>query len=193
MIRALLSCAVVALSVGLALIAGCASAHGPYTPPTEGSRDTVKAQELTRKAVGCLDSDPAKSESLLREALTADLFFAPAHNDLGILFLRRGELYSAAEEFEWAKKLTPGNPEPRVNLALTLEKAGRVDDALSAYASALEVCTQYMPAMQGKARLEVKSGRSDENTHALLREIAMAGESERWREWARGQLAKSVP
>jgi len=37
---------------------------------------------------GLIDSDPAKAAELLREALTADLFFGPAHNNLGVLHHR---------------------------------------------------------------------------------------------------------
>jgi Flp pilus assembly protein TadD len=54
-----------------------------------------------------MDSEPEKAERLLREALTADLWHGPAHNDLGVIHLRRNELYEAASEFEWARKLMP--------------------------------------------------------------------------------------
>ncbi len=40
------------------------------------------------------------------------------------MFLGQRKLYEAANEFEWAKKLLPGHPDPRVNLARTLEEAG---------------------------------------------------------------------
>lgn len=52
------------------------------------------------------------------------MFNGPAHNNLGVLFLERGQLCKAANEFEWTRKLLPGHPDPRVNLALTLERAG---------------------------------------------------------------------
>lgn len=170
------------------LLTACATHRGPYTPQTEAARDSLKAQSLTQKAAAT--SDAAKAESLLREALTADLYHGPAHNNLGVLYLKQGQLYAAASEFEWARKLMPGHPDPRMNLALTLEKAGRVDEALATYASALEIYDGHMPTIQAMTRLQVKSGRVNEKTASQLEDIAMKGEDTRWREWARGQLTR---
>ena len=175
----------------LALIlvtSACTRSLGPYTPPTEAGRDSLKAQRLTQQAAK--ESDPAKAEALLREALTADLYHGPAHNNLGVILLARGDLYSAASEFEWAKKLMPGHPDPRMNLALTMEKAGRTEEALTAYASALEVYEGHIPTVQAMTRLRLKSGKPDDSIKAMLEEIALRGESPAWREWARGQLTR---
>ena len=114
----------IALIVGLG---SCRSpASGPYSPPTGGPRQTAEAEVLTKQAAEIIETDPERAEQLLREALTHDLFFGPAHNNLGVLHLKRGKLYEAAGEFEWARKLMPGHPDPRVNLALTLERAGTI-------------------------------------------------------------------
>jgi Tfp pilus assembly protein PilF len=175
------------------MLPGCAAHHpssNPYAPQVDDDRDELKAQKLTQEAAAVLDKDPAKAETLLRQALTADLYHGPAHNNLGVLYLKRGELYSAASEFEWARKLMPGHPDPRVNLALTLERAGRTDEALSAYASALEVYPDHLPSLEALARLQIKSGKTDARTPHALQEIALRGETERWREWARAELAK---
>lgn len=183
----------VAVAAALAL-GGCASAGraGPYAPQPETDRDPDKAQRLTMQAADLINSDPAKAESLLREALTADLYHGPAHNDLGVIFLKQGALYQAASEFEWARKMLPGLPEPRMNLALTLEKAGRTDDAIAAYKTALEVYPGHMASMQALSRLQLRSGKADDHTPELLHEIALRGENERWREWARLQAARTA-
>lgn len=130
-----------------------------------------------------MDSDHARAEELLRQALAADLFFGPAHNNLGVLYLSRGQLYEAASEFEWACKLMPGQPDPRVNLALVLESAGRTDGALDAYATALEVSPGYLPAIQGLASLQLRTRNADHRTPGLLDEIAMRGDPT-WKQWA---------
>jgi Flp pilus assembly protein TadD len=190
-------CSVLLLITLLTQLVGCASASrgggGPYATPSADGRDSLKAQRLNAEAAQLLDSEPAKAESLLREALTADLWFGPSHNNLGVVYLAQGKLYEAANEFEWARKLMPGHPDPRMNLALTLEKAGRVDEALATYDTALEVYPHHIPTMQALTRLQLRRGVSDERTGHMLKEIALAGDSPQWREWAQGQMAKVRP
>ncbi len=179
-------------ALALALLSfGCAASRtvGPYNAPTEVMRNPLEAQRLTRQAVELMESDSARAEKMLREALTLDLYHGPAHNDLGVIHLKRGELYEAANEFEWARKLMPGHPDPRLNLALTLERAGRIDEALAACESALEVYPGHIATTQALARLQLRHRRTDDRTYGLLEEIAMRGETQQWREWARRQLA----
>ena len=186
-----------AIAAVLMTVSGCAGqrATGPYSPIAAGTRDTAKATRLNTEAAELLNqatakngaATMAKAESLLREALNADLYFGPAHNNLGVIFLGRDELYEAAAEFEWARKLMPGHPDPRVNLAFTLESAGRTDEAIATYRTALEVLPDDIASMQGLARLQVRSGKRDEQTARLLSEIAMRGETPDWRDWAKDQ------
>lgn len=187
--------AAVSLSIAGLVAPGCGTTQssGPYAPMDESLRDTAEAQRLNHEAAPFIHSDPARAENLLREALTADLYFGPAHNNLGAVYLAQGKLYEAAGEFEWARKLMPGHPDPRLNLALVLEKAGRTDEALETYATALEVYPGHIPTIQALARLQVRSGRTDDRTAELLDEIAMHGENEAWRTWARTQRLKLSP
>jgi hypothetical protein len=74
--------------------------------------------------------------------------------------------------------------------AHALERAGRIDEALSTYQTALEVYPGHMPTMQAIARLQLRHNRIDEQTSKLLHEIALAGESSEWREWAKRQLIR---
>ena len=173
-----------------AAFVGCRSAApGPYATPSEVSRSTVEAEALSRKGADLVEEDPAKAETILCEALSKDLYFGPAHNNLGVLYLKQQKLYEAANEFEWARKLMPGHPDPRVNLALTLEMAGKVEEALASYGAALEVYPEYLPAVQGIASLTVRTGRQDERLKGWLDVIAMRSESPEWKTWAlsRGQ------
>jgi len=179
--------------LALALVACRSTKNGPYDPRVEAGRNTVHAQELNARAADALASDPAEAERLLRAALGADLFFGPAHNNLGVLYLKQGKLYEAAGEFEWARKLMPGHPDPRMNLALTLEQAGKTDEAIQTYKTALEVWPGHIGTVQALARLEVVSGRESPELHGWLGEVALRGETERWREWAMRQRTKHSP
>jgi Flp pilus assembly protein TadD len=184
-----------AITLGITLsplcLIGCASRNAsPYATPSERDRDPMKANELTRKAADLIDSDPERAERLLREALAADLYHGPAHNNLGVIHLKRGDLYEAANEFEWARKLMPEQPDPRTNLALTLETAGRQTEALEGYAAALQIRPEHMPTMQALARIQIRLGKTDAKTHERLSEIALRGTTPRWRDWAREQALK---
>ncbi|MBX3322238.1 MAG: hypothetical protein KF757_04535 [Phycisphaeraceae bacterium] len=179
------------------LCGGCSTqprpAHSPYATPTEAARNTVLAQKLTAQAIEQMEKNQQRAEQLLREALTADLYFGPAHNNLGIVYLSRGMLYEAASEFEWARKLMPGHPDPRMNLALVLERAGRTDEALAAYDAALAVYLGHLETTQALARLQLRTGRTDDRTPGFLDDIALRSQSEQWRTWALTQRLKMRP
>lgn len=176
------------LAALIAVVPACGGPPRPYQADQKAIRDPDKARELTERAVRVIHKDPERAEKLLRQALGYDLYHGPAHNNLGILLLERGELYKAVEEFEWARQLMPGHPDPRLNLGIALERAGRIDDALDAYESSLEAYPGYLPTVQSLARCRIINGRKADNTRALLREIALRGETEEWKEWARREL-----
>ena len=179
------------IAVLLAALSGCASTSGPYMPAEAAARSPLLAERLTQEAVAAIDrGDEARGEELLREALTADLYHGPAHNNLGVLYLSQGKLYEAASEFEWAKKLLPGHPDPRLNLAMTLDRAGQIDEALTEYRSALEVWPGHMPSIQAYAKCQIKHAVPQEDLPELLDRIALAGETEEWQLWGRLQAAK---
>ena len=175
-------------------VAGCHGARpiSPYDGMTTRIRDSDLARLLTLKAADCMSNDPQKAESLLREALAADLYHGPAHNHLGVLHLETGALYDAAHEFEWAARLMPGHPDPRMNLALTLERAGRVEEAIASYRTALEVYPGHVPTSQPLARIQIRHGLADAQTDDLLESISLAGENAEWREWAKGWRSRRV-
>ncbi|MEN1705226.1 MAG: tetratricopeptide repeat protein [Planctomycetota bacterium] len=180
----------IVLLLAMAAATGCQTGTGPYQPARAEARDPSRAAELTREAADILLSNPERAESLLREALTEDLYHGPAHNNLGVIFMQRDELYEAASEFEWARKLMPGHPDPRMNLALTLERAGRIDDAMKTYETALEVYPGHLPTIQAMTRLQLRAGLEDERTDEHLTQIVERSSDPEWREWARLRLAK---
>ncbi len=176
------------LAVSLVALASCrTSATGPYSSPAESARDTSAAEKLNRKAAEFIDTDPSNAESLLREALTKDVFYGPAHNNLGVVFMSQGKLYEAANEFEWARKLLPDSADPRVNLAITMERAGRTDDAFRSYLAALEVAPQSISAKQGAAAIVVRDSREEPRLTSWLESISLRGEGPAWREWAQSK------
>jgi tetratricopeptide (TPR) repeat protein len=167
---------------------GCSSSSERHSTNRVRDRNQQLAAELTRKAADLMWEDPIEAERILQDALEADLYHGPAHNNLGVLLLNRGELYLAAEEFDWARRLMPGHPDPRINLGIALEHGGKIDDALEAYATALEVYPNHLPAIQALARCQIRNGMHDEYTDELLRIIIFRSEDQ-WKSWARGQIS----
>lgn len=170
-----------ALIACLLLAAGCSSR------PDQGVRPPVAPEviaERYRDARKHLHDDPAEAEKAMRAVLADDPFNGPALNDLGVLLLNKGELYEAVTSFERARKQLPGHPAPRANLAMALERAGKIDEAIEAARAALEVQADYLPAIQVLALLQVRSGRTDDQSRALLDAVALRSADERWRRWA---------
>jgi hypothetical protein len=56
----------------------------------------------------------------------------------------------------------PGHPDPKVNLALTLECTGRSGEAIATDSAALDVYPDYLPAIQGLA----SGSGSDDEAHS---------------------------
>ena len=169
---------------------GCASSGGPYDTNATARRSPMRAEQLTKAGVAAMEQgDTRGAEMLFREALGFDLYHGPAHNNLGVLFLDRGELYEAANEFEWARKLMPGNPDPRLNLGLTLERAGRIDEAIEQYKTAIEVTPGHLPSIKAMVRTQLRYDREDDRTSRYLSDIRLRSSDPSWTSWATEQEA----
>jgi hypothetical protein len=64
-----------------------------------------------------------------------------------VLLLNQGKIYNATFEITWVRKLLPGHPGPRLNVAVALERGGKIDEAIAAAQAALEVRPGYLPAV----------------------------------------------
>lgn len=180
----------------LALQAACTAVRTTNDPPG-AMPNADQANLLATQAGSLLETDPAQAEQLLQQALTLDPYCGTAHNNLGTIALqglppRKGpDLYSAAESFQTASKLLPGRADPRMNLGLVMERAGRLQDALEAYRSAIEASPGHIPSMQALTSLEVRLDKTNDQTRAHLQTIALQGTDETWRNWAKNRLIRS--
>jgi len=175
-------------AVSCTVLNNCAStARGPYSDQPSDQRDIRKAEEIYQQAVATIADDPVKAKSLLREALGYDLYHGAAHNNLGVLLLGEKKLYDAAAEFEWARKLMPGHPEPRVNLAITLERGGKHADAIEAAKTALEIRPGHLAALETLVYIQVREGLVDKSTKDNLDAIICRADDAVWKDWATRQ------
>lgn len=177
--------------VSLTALGGCArSGSHPYQSISIQSRNPERAIQLARQAAELVEMNPTKAEELLRESLSLDLYCGPAHNNLGVILLSRSELYEAAAEFEWARKLMPGQDDPRVNLAITLERAGFVDDAINELLSARETSKHSLEIAQPLAWMQLRYEKANQDTPEMLRLIAIRSTDPQWQAWARDELSR---
>ena len=84
----------------------------------------------------------------------------------------------------------PGHPDPRLNLAMTLEEAGRIDEASEAYMTALEVYPNHLPTLMGLTRMQIRTQSSDNRTIENLKTIVMRSDDPDWRQWAERELIR---
>jgi Flp pilus assembly protein TadD len=184
------------------LVAGCAGGSprapakpaGYQTAAADPLRDTDLARAEHARAVGLMEKgDYDAAEAALKAALTADVMFGPAHNNLGKVYFHKDELYLAAREFDYAMKLMPNQPEPANNLGMVFETRGRLDDAVSAYgkAAALEPDNVQIMGNWARARVaRVRRGERDPDLAALLNKLVARETRPDWLDWERRELLR---
>jgi Tfp pilus assembly protein PilF len=183
------------ITVMLAALCGCQKQEdlrsGEYkTLPNDPGRNGQVARENNAKAVEHLQKDDlSAAEKELSAALTADMFFGPAHNNLGTVYYRQKKYYQAAWEFQYAAKLMPNKAEPRNNLGMVFEAVGKLDDAAKHYEEALQIEPDTMEVVGNLAHVYVRANRKDDRTRKLLDEIVMKDTRLDWITWAREKLA----
>lgn len=189
---------IVAAVIGLAVATGCQGTGQRQvqyqTVPEDPNRNTPSAREANARGLEFFDkSDPEEAEKALKEALAADMFYGPAHNNLGVVYFQQKRFYLAAWEFQYAAKLMPYSPEPRNNLGLVYEAVGRFDEAERWYDLAVRLEPDNPLLIGNLARTLVRAGRRDERTCQLLSDLVLKDEREEWVLWARERLASMHP
>ncbi len=194
-----LPAATLLLAMMLLAAAGCnlrrSTPAGAYeTVPADPGRDTAAARRHNSRALELIERDQLpQAEAELKSALEADLFFAPAHNNLGTVYLRQEKYYLAAWQFQYAVKLTPSKAAPRNNLGLVFEAVGRLDDAADCYDKALALDADAVEVAANLARIHLRTGRKTPRTRQLLNDIILKHPRPHVTTWARRQLALLPP
>jgi len=173
------------------LVAGCADQPkrqaGEYrTISAAPRRDTDAAKRanqdgLKHMAAGNLE----QAERAFNRALTADVEFGPAHNNLGKLYYKQQNWYKAAWEFEYASELMPRHAEPRNNLGLVLEEAGELDRAVDHYREAVGLDPDSNEYRANLARALIRRGDRTDEVHTLLKYMLEHETRPKWLLWAK--------
>ena len=178
-----------------AAISGCGTAsirdvpQAPYrTVAAEPGRDTEAARRANQVGLAHLaKGEVDQAAEAFRQALTADVEFGPAHNNLGKVYYRQTDWYRAAWEFEYASKLLPRHAEPRNNLALVLERAGQLDRAVECYREAAGLDPDNIQYRANLVRALIRRGDRTDEVRTLLGQLLETDARPEWRAWARQQ------
>jgi tetratricopeptide (TPR) repeat protein len=162
--------------------------------------DTEKARRLNAKAADiicrchdpCSHSTPCEcceAEQLLKDALTADVTFGPAHNNLGKVYFHQNKHYLAAWEFEYAVKQMPDRYEPLNNLGLVHESVGKLDEAIDYFLQATMLSPRAAQPLGNLIRARMRRGEGIDDVDYLLKQLVLLDDRCAWTDWAREQVA----
>jgi len=185
---------IAAVIVPVVLMVGCQPSNtetvGTYrTVPIDPRRDTQAAQRYNAEGIKLLQMQKlGEAERVFKAACNADVFFGPAHNNLGTVYFHLKKYYLAAWEFQYAAKLMPKHSEPRNNLGMVFEAVGKLDEAAEWYDKAIALSGDDVEALGNLARVYVRQGRKDQRTRQLLEELVLKDTRPQWRAWARQTL-----
>ena len=184
----------IGLTTAVMLLGGCASTNrgrAYQSAIAAAQRNALEAQKLNDQGLRLLEKGKLEdAEQKFRDAVSSDLYYVPAHNNLGTVLLQRNKHYEAAWEFHCAAKLMPHASEPRANLGLLYESLGRLDRAIEEYEATLEIDPANITAMRHLARAYVKVERKDSRLKSLLEKLLAIPDGGQWDYWVRGQLIR---
>jgi Tfp pilus assembly protein PilF len=163
---------------------------GPYTTvAADPRRDTEAARKLTAEGTKLLaEGDYEQAQERFKSALAADLFYGPAHNNLGLAYYHQEKYYLAAWELQYAANLMPNQADPRNNLGLVFEAVGKLDEAADWYQKALALEPEAIEPLRHLARTRIRQDRYDPETRELLEKLVMKETDPAWRTWAQEKL-----
>lgn len=178
------------LAVVVAL-AGCQQGQkGARNPRVAPPRDPALARQHILAGIEFLEEgDLELAEAAFNQAIEADVLSGVAHNNLGKVYYLQDRLYQAAWQFQHANKLMPGSPEPRNNLGLTLEAAGKLEGAIEQYELAVAREPDDPVVLGNLVRARLRRGDSGPEMTELVRDYVMKESRPEWLTWARRRLA----
>jgi protein O-mannosyl-transferase len=102
------------------------------------------------------------SESLWTHAVAVTSNNDTAHNNLGIVLSRKGDVDQALLHFEKVREIKPNRRKLNYNMAVALVQKGKIDDAIANYQRELEIQPEFAEAHNNLGILLAQKGRTDE-------------------------------
>lgn len=147
----------------------------------------AEAARLAQEAERVGETDPDLAITTYRRALALDGSTHNAWNNLGILYMDKGNYADAVGAFQVAADLIPGDPRPLYNIGIAYQRNGWGEEAFRNFSRALERDPSHLPSMRGYVRSAEMTGRADEQVVAVIRNAVMRDTDERWRTYLQRQ------
>ncbi len=111
-------------------------------------------------------NDGLARQELLR-AIELDRANPDNHNNLGVIYRRKGLYMDAEVELRAAIALAPERPEPHHNLAVVLLRLDKVDEAIAELRTAISLDRSYSPALRLGGFLALEKGDNQTSVNLL--------------------------
>ncbi|HMF58231.1 MAG TPA: tetratricopeptide repeat protein [Pyrinomonadaceae bacterium] len=155
--RAVITCAVVALAVAFAQTAAVGQRRAASSRSATGTTNDVAA--LLREAAELLQAGRIdEAEPLVRRAVAVAPQTADAHNLLGAILDQRGRTEDAEREYREALRLNPRSISARANLGVLLARTNRSDQAIQMFESVLTELPDHPQAVMNLGLLYAARG-----------------------------------
>lgn len=131
--------------------------------------DSMSSSAIFRLAQSRETSDRAAAIALFRRYVTLEPRDAWGYMALGDALAASGDVSSAITQYELAERIAPGERDVHVGRARILARAGRTDDAITAYGRWLARSPRDAQAWRELAAQQRRAGRYDEQVASLRR------------------------
>lgn len=153
--------------------------------------DADRSMKLYRRGLAAhAGGDLESARRDLDDAVAADDQNAFAWMALGAVRFEGDALFEAASCFERAARLAPTRYEPHFNIGSVLESAGRYDQAIDAYETALRLAPGEVAVMENLARACIRSNSRLDRARLLMAEALQKEDRPAWTRWMREQLLR---
>ena len=173
----------------LALTAACAPrAHTVGISPKlieDKQQRLVRAIDLASRA--SRTDDPEAAMALYWDAVTQYPQLAAAWNNLGELLLIHDRALEAADAFQAAMQLAPGDPRPVYNMGLLWDRKGFRSRARQYYLDAIERDAYFLNALRGAIRADALLNEATDDTLSFIERALLLEKNPDWELWLRGQ------
>lgn len=114
-----------------------------------------------------------------------------AFNNAGWAYYKLGETYRAAFAFKQAVERMPGDAVPLSNLGLTMEEAGRLDEAVRLHEAAAAAAPDRPLYLARATRAKLERGDDWSTLADTVEELAFSIDDAEWVAWAQRRLAEN--